>query len=146
MAGITDSLSIGFSKMIFSQTFEYDGDISADSYLFSMGNGCRTEADFGCPVPVSYKLHAIGVCRKSDDVASDLSIQFKVEHIDNGVPSPITDVSMTGSSKQLFHVVSDAVAQTSSGQVNVKFGAINNVPSYGKYRVTLYMQSQDQFY
>jgi len=49
MAGITNSLSIGFSKMFVSQTFEYDGDISADSYLFSMGNGCPTEADFGCP-------------------------------------------------------------------------------------------------
>ena len=146
MSGLGDSLSIGLSKMVFSQTFEYDGDISADSYLFSMGNGCPTEADFGCPIPLSYKLHAIGICRKSDDVASDLSIQFKVEHIDMGVPSPITDVSMTGSNKELFQIVSGAVAQTSSGQVNVKFGAVNNVPSYGKYRVTLYMQSQDQFY
>ena len=111
-----------------------------------MGNGCPTEADFGCPIPLSYKLHAIGVCRKSDDVASDLSIQFKVEHIHNGVQSPITDVSMTGSSKQLFQVVSGAVAQNASGQINVKFGAVNNVPSYGKYRVTLYMQSLEQFY
>ena len=146
MSGLSDSMSIGLSKMVFSQTFEYDGDISDNSYLFSMGNGCPTESDFGCPVPVSYKLHAIGICRKSDDVASDLSIQFKVEHIHDGIPSPITDVSMTGSSKQLFQVVSGAVAQPSSGQVNVKFGAVNNVPSYGKYRVTLYMQSQDQFY
>jgi len=146
IAGVNDSRNIGLSKMVFSQTFEYDGDLTADSYLFSMGNGCPTEADFGCPIPLSYKLHAIGVCRKSDDVASDLSIQFKVEHIHNGVPSPITDVAMTGSSKQLFQVVSGAVAQNASGQVNVKFGAVNNVPSYGKYRVTLYMQSQDQFY
>ena len=146
IGAVSDSMNIGLSKMVFSQTFEYDGDLTADSYLFSMGNGCPTEADFGCPIPLSYKLHAIGVCRKSDDVASDLSIQFKVEHIHNGVPSPITDVSMTGSSKQLFQVVSGAVAQNASGQINVKFGAVNNVPSYGKYRVTLYMQSQEQFY
>ena len=59
---------------------------------------------------------------------------------------PITDVAMTGSNKKLFQVVSGAVAQNASGQVNVKFGAVNNVPSYGKYRVPLYMQSQDQFY
>ena len=39
-----------------------------------------------------------------------------------------------------------AVAQNASGQVNVKFGAVSNVPSYGKYRVTLYMQLQEQFY
>ena len=142
---VNSSISVGLSKMVFSQTFEYDGDLTADSYLFSMGNGCPTEADFGCPVPVNYKLHAIGVCRKSDDVASDLSIQFKVEHINNGVPSPITDVSLTGSNKQLFQVVSGSASQA-PGQVNVKVGTVNNVPSYGKYRVTLYMQSQDQFY
>ena len=111
-----------------------------------MGNGCPTEADFACPVPVSFKLHAIGITRKSDDVASDLSIQFKVEHNLNNVQTPITDVFMTGSNKQLFKVVDGGSPVQSFGEINVKIGAVTNVPSYGKYRVVLYMQSQDQFY
>jgi len=143
---VNDKVTMGLAKQVFSQTFEFDGDLIADSYCFSMGNGCPTEADFACPVPVSFKLHAIGITRKSDDVASDLSIQFKVEHNLNNVQTPITDVFMTGSNKQLFKVVDGGSPVQSFGEINVKIGAVTNVPSYGKYRVVLYMQSQDQFY
>ena len=91
-------------------------------------------------------MNAFGITRKYGDVSSDLSIQFKVEHNLNNVQTPITDVFMTGSNKHSFKVVDGGSPVQSYGEINVKVGAVNNAPSYGKYRVALYMQSQDQFY
>ena len=131
-------------KMVFTHTLEFDGILSASSYPFCAGNGVPCEPDSAIIIPFGYKLVAVGFCRQSSELS--VNIKFIVQHFDENstVASELSNFIIGGSSKQTLYKVGPV--EKPQGSITVKCDTVSGVSAYGRYRVSLYLQSVERFF
>ena len=79
------ALSNNLTNNVFSQTFEYDGQITTNTYPFSIGGGLHdTSNDFGFLIPFRYKILGFSAQAKNSivDNATQTTIKIGLECLD----------------------------------------------------------------
>ena len=129
-------------KMVFTHTLEFDGILSSSSYPFCAGNGVPCEPDSAIPIPFGYKLVGVGFVRQSSEISVD--INFSVEHYGtDSALQVLSNFSVTGATKSSLFTVAPVLCQ--KGFITVKVGGVSGVTGYGRYRIALYLQSDQRF-
>ena len=132
----------GDQKMVFTHTLEFDGILSSSSYPFCAGNGVPCEPDSAIPIPFGYKLVGVGFVRQSSEISVD--INFSVEHYGtDSALQVLSNFSVTGATKSSLYTVAPVLCQ--KGFITVKVGGVSGVTGYGRYRIALYLQSDQRF-
>jgi hypothetical protein len=143
ISGEASSRVAGDNKMCFCSMMEFEGLVVADTYPFASGYGSPSGVGFGLGVPFNYKVVGYSLNCVSTDTSP--SIQFEFVHYDFGstTAEPLDTCTM-GASKYV-NKSSFADVSHSGGNLVVKVGSLSGVSDAdARYRVSVYLQSQDE--
>jgi hypothetical protein len=130
-------------KDVFCSTAEAEGELVPGYYPFSYGSGSVSDSPFGLPIFFKFKVIGYAMSSKStDDILS--AITFEIQHLatDSLVPTVIDTFTLD---KTYYNKKLNSFT-FGPGEICVKVkSTIGLTDDFAKYRIAIYLQSEEMF-